>query len=64
MSQKIKLKGCNCKTCRLVRKSNRKMDKVVTKIANRAIRYENKKMCSIEEHVFDVKSKKISYYFA
>ena len=61
---KIKLKGCNCKTCRLVRKSNRKMDKSVTRIANRAIRYENKKMCSIEEHVFNVNPKKISYYFA
>ena len=61
---KIKLKSCSCKTCRSQRGGNRKLDKSVTRIANRAIRYENKKMCSIEEHVFDVKSKKISYYFA
>ncbi len=61
---KIKLKGCNCKTCRLVRKNNRKIDKFVTKVANRAIRKENKKMCSLVEHVFNVNPKKISYYFA
>lgn len=60
--QKVKLRGCNCKSCRTMRSKNRNMDKLITKLANKAIRQENKKLCSDDTHVFNVS--KLSYYFA
>ena len=53
---KTKLRGCNCHYCRSSKIHRRKG----TRLLNRSIRYENKKICRNPEAVFNPK---VSDYF-